>query len=426
MTVTPSMLLRCAPRGRLRAALGLALGAALYLLAAAVSAAPGVPAPERVVAVGDVHGDHDALVRLLARAGLLDMGRRWVGGRTVLVQTGDYLDRGAQVREVLDLLMGLQSQAAAAGGQVVVLLGNHEAMNLVGELRDVAPEALAAFADEASTQRREDALKAYQRVMGRQVSVSRPALSPPTVLSRKDWLGAHPLGDVEYREALGPDGRYGKWLRERPAAAQIGDTLFVHGGIDPGFVKQSVEEVNGQVRDELQRVDRVRRVLVDRGRALPFSTLQELFDAARRELMIAEAVADGRADEYTGPSLGPGDLQLVQDFLRIGSWYLLNPNGPLWFRGYATWSSEEGATRMAAVLERHGVARVVVGHTMMTSLRVTPRFGGRVFLIDTGMLASYYKGGRASALDIQGADVRVIYEEANAEGSSPAAAPKPS
>ena len=413
-------------RGRPSTALGVALGAALGLLLAAVSAAPEGPDPERVVAVGDIHGDHDALVRLLTRAGLLEMGHRWVGGRTVLVQTGDYLDRGSRVRDVLDLLMGLQPQAAAAGGQVVVLLGNHEAMNLVGELRDASPSAFAAFTDDASARRREDALKAYQKVMGRQVSVSRPALSPPTVLSKDDWLGAHPLGYVEYREALGPDGRYGKWLRERPVAVKVGDTLFVHGGIDPDHVTQSIEEVNAQARDELKRFDRVQRVLVSRGRALPFSTLQELFDAARRELLIAEAVADGRADEFTGPSLGPGDLRLVQDFLRIGSWYLLNPNGPLWFRGYATWKSEEGATRISAVLERHGVARVVVGHTMMTGLRVTPRFGGRVFLIDTGMLSSYYKGGRASALDIRGADVRVIYEEANAEGSGPAAAARPS
>lgn len=413
-------------RGRPSAALGIVLGAALGLLVAAVSAAPEGPDPERVVAVGDIHGDHDALVRLLTRAGLLDMGHRWVGGRTVLVQTGDYLDRGSQVRDVLDLLMGLQPQAAAAGGQVVVLLGNHEAMNLVGELRDASAAAFAAFTDDASARRQADALKAYQKVMGRQVSVSRPALSPPTVLSKDDWLGAHPLGYVEYREALGPDGRYGKWLRERPVAARVGDTLFVHGGIDPDHVTQSIEEVNAQTRDELKRFDRVLRVLVSRGRALPFSTLQELFDAARRELLIAEAVADGRADEFTGPSLGPGDLQVVQDFLRIGSWYLLNPNGPLWFRGYATWTSQEGATRLSAVLERHGVARVVVGHTMMTGLRVTPRFGGRVFLIDTGMLSSHYKGGRASALDIRGADVRVIYEEANAEGSGPAAAPRSS
>jgi len=57
---------------------------------------------------------------------------------------------------------------------------------------------------------------------------------------------------------------------------------------------------------------------------------------------------------------------------------------------------------------------------MMTSLRVTPA-RRRVFLIDTGMLSSYYKAG-GHRPSHQGADVRVIYEEANAEGSSPAAA----
>jgi hypothetical protein len=34
--------------------------------------------------------------------------------------------------------------------------------------------------------------------------------------------------------------------------------------------------------------------------------------------------------------------------------------------------------------------------------RIRPRFGNQVFLIDTGMLSSYYPGGRPSALAICG------------------------
>ena len=90
---------------------------------------------ERTVAVGDVHGDFEQFVMVLESAGLLDGEGNWVGGRTHLVQTGDVLDRGPDSRKVMDLLMKLEKQAEAAGGRVHVLIGNHEAMNVYGDLR---------------------------------------------------------------------------------------------------------------------------------------------------------------------------------------------------------------------------------------------------------------------------------------------------
>src|SRR6185436_3171844 len=117
--------------GWLRSLALLALVAAPTLRAA--------PAP-RIVAVGDVHGAGDAFVSILQKAGLIDAQKRWTGGTAILVQTGDLLDRGQDVRQVLDLLMALETEAAKAGGRVNALLGNHELMNLIGETRDVAPE----------------------------------------------------------------------------------------------------------------------------------------------------------------------------------------------------------------------------------------------------------------------------------------------
>src|SRR5688572_13903247 len=73
-------------------------------------------APRRVVAIGDIHGAHDQFVGVLTRAGLIDAKGRWAGGRATLVQTGDYTDRGAGVRAVLDLLMSLEGPARSAGG----------------------------------------------------------------------------------------------------------------------------------------------------------------------------------------------------------------------------------------------------------------------------------------------------------------------
>ena len=39
--------------------------------------------------------------------------------------------------------------------------------------------------------------------------------------SEDEWMKAHPLGFIEQREAMGPDGKYGKWLRTLPAIAKV-------------------------------------------------------------------------------------------------------------------------------------------------------------------------------------------------------------
>src|SRR5437867_6471690 len=84
----------------------------------------GSAPPERIVAVGDIHGDFDAFVAILQQSGIIDAEQRWSGGRATLVQTGDIVDRGSKSRQAMDLLMSLEKQASKAGGRVVALLGN--------------------------------------------------------------------------------------------------------------------------------------------------------------------------------------------------------------------------------------------------------------------------------------------------------------
>jgi hypothetical protein len=74
----------------------------------------------------------------------------------------------------------------------------------------------------------------------------------------------------------------------------------------------------------------------------------------------------------------------------------------LWFRGYDQWPDDEGTAQLGKVLEAYDAAHIAVGHTVQKGGRIRPRFDGKVFLIDTGMLSSYYPGGRASALEICG------------------------
>ena len=120
---------------------------------------------DRVVAVGDVHGAYDALVSTLQNAGVIDEDLAWSGGKTHLVSTGDLLDRGAESRRVMNLVMRLEREAVEAGGRVHLLLGNHEVMNLIGDLRYVAVEEYAAFQDSESPEQREHGFQQFRRGM---------------------------------------------------------------------------------------------------------------------------------------------------------------------------------------------------------------------------------------------------------------------
>ena len=72
---------------------------------------PSLPKP--LVAIGDVHGDFDDFVAILQHIGLIDKQNHWTGGKTTFVQVGDLLDRGPKPREVMDLMMALEKEAAA-------------------------------------------------------------------------------------------------------------------------------------------------------------------------------------------------------------------------------------------------------------------------------------------------------------------------
>ena len=104
------------------------------------------PAPQRIVAVGDLHGDYDAWEAIAKAAGLVDAKGRWAGGATTLIQMGDVADRGPDSLKIIRQLMKLQREARGKGGKVIALVGNHEAMNMTGDLRYVHPGEYQAFA----------------------------------------------------------------------------------------------------------------------------------------------------------------------------------------------------------------------------------------------------------------------------------------
>src|SRR5688500_8812710 len=127
--------------------LAVALAAAAMTMAQPAIAQPArASQPQRIVAVGDLHGDYDAWIEIASRARLIDRRNRWAGGSAVLVQTGDITDRGPDSLKIIRHLMRLRAQARRSGGRVVVVLGNHEAMNMTDDLRYVHPGEFAAFA----------------------------------------------------------------------------------------------------------------------------------------------------------------------------------------------------------------------------------------------------------------------------------------
>ena len=80
----------------------------------------------KLIAVGDVHGQFEGLVKILRKAGIIDAEHNWCGGHNRLLQIGDILDRGPFSLKVDALLDKLQTQALMAGGEVIRLVGNHE------------------------------------------------------------------------------------------------------------------------------------------------------------------------------------------------------------------------------------------------------------------------------------------------------------
>lgn len=387
------------------------LAAIVFVFAAAFGAiVPAQTPPARVVAIGDVHGSLGGLRAILRSAGLLGADGHWSGGATTFVQTGDLTDRGPDVRDVFDLLRQLEREAPARGGRVVALLGNHEVMNLLGELRDVTPAICAAFAGPTANATRQQAWRDYAELV-RDRARTRGGEQPPGLArTEQTFLAAYPPGCLEYREALGPRGDYGRWLRGLPIAAKVERTVFMHAGAPPQTV-DSLEDTVAQARTELARYDRFVDRLVRAKLALPWFRLEDVLGVAAAEVRwlnarVERARADGAPIDLAGI-----DVDLVKEaaaVLGIGGWSLLKADGPLWYRGYALADESTLATPVPAFLARWDADRLVVGHSVMPDSRIRARLGGRVFLIDTGMLEAVYKG-RPSALELIGAGAHAIY-----------------
>jgi hypothetical protein len=184
---------------------------------APVAAPTRIPAPARIIAVGDLHGDLDATRAALRLGGAVDEKDHWIGGRLMVVQTGDQLDRGDGERAILDMLDRLGDEAKAAGGSVLVLNGNHEVMNVQGDFRYTTDGGFKDFA----------------AVPGLDMTDLRLLKVPDPQKARA--------------AAFLPGGPYAKKLAKRGIVAVVGDTVFLHGGLLPKHVAYGIDRMNREV-----------------------------------------------------------------------------------------------------------------------------------------------------------------------------------
>jgi hypothetical protein len=301
------------------------LALSLFVLALPMPMAAAEHSPPRIVAIGDLHGDYEAWRAVAAAAGLMDAHGRWAAGKTIFVQTGDVVDRGPNSLAIIHDLMRLQKEASHASGKVVALVGNHEAMNVTGDLRYVAPEDFAAFRDSQSERRREKVYSANRASLEQAARAKDPNIDSRTI--KQQWLAETPLGWVEHRAAWSPKGAVGRWILSNPAVVLIDGSVFVHGGISPAYASVSLAEINRRIRAALQA-------------------------------------------QTSDPK------SILEDEL-----------GPLWYRGLVP-PAAPPAAEISATLAALGAKRIVVGHTpMLAGIAVLRE--GRVIDVDTAMSKFY-------------------------------------
>ena len=176
-----------------------------------------LPPVSRIIAIGDVHGDFRALLKCLRLSKVIDKNRKWIGDDTVVIQLGDQVDSkcrsgyceadeiGDELK-ILKFLDNLDMDAKKSSGAVYSLLGNHELMNVMGNINYTSAENLLGFG-------------------GAKGRINKFA----------------PSGEIAIYLAC-----------NRNSIMKIGDYIFVHGGLLPHKAKQySLEKMNSIIREYL-------------------------------------------------------------------------------------------------------------------------------------------------------------------------------
>ena len=339
----------------------------------------GVP---RIVALGDTHGGYAQVQLVLFGLNLLDEELHWTGGNTHLVFVGDMVDRGPQERPLLDLVRRLQKEAEEAGGKVHVLLGNHEVMNMMQDLRYVPAEGYEAFRDEEDPEVRRRASRRFNaEVRGERLTREN---------FQRRFVDSYPKGYFGRRNAFGPDGVYSSWLLEQQVIIRLNGFVFVHGGLTEETAGLGYERINRSVKNGILNYWKLREVLIASGKVT-------VSDDFHRTMGIAAEVVSGMANKVEKEAAAA-----LRETLKSPA---VSPEGPVWYRGNSLEPERVERERVAACLELLGGRAMVVGHSIAKQGHITSRFGSKLFRADVGM--AYPGGGPPQALVIENDEVRV-------------------
>jgi hypothetical protein len=284
--------------------------------------------------------------------------------------------------------MRLEREAKSAGGLAQLVLGNHEVMNLTGELDYVASEDYAAYAAEESADERAAALARF-RAAHASASGGDDALAA-------EFARRYPPGFFAQRAAFASGGRFGAWLLRQPVLVVLADTVFVHGGLPAALAGKSAADVNSAYSTAL-------RDYLDTFETLVAAGVLHFEDGLAERPALAERYL---ADTQRASAAGPAARAAVDRLRELTSADVFGVSAVYWYRGTVSCSEPIERDRLSSILAKLAAKRVVVGHTPTPTARVLSRFDGMVLRVDTGM---QQRGGRASALVLDGAQASAIY-----------------
>jgi len=351
---------------------------------------------ETVVAIGDIHGAHKQFQALLEELKLIDEQENWTGGKTTLISLGDLLDRGAESRKVIDLVIKLQQQAKSVGGQVIQVLGNHELMVTTGDLEYVSKEEFSAFANKDNSEERALLLNDYK--------LQHQELSAQAV--EDDFNQKYPLGYIGFVKAFSPEGKYGKWLRSAMPVVKVNDSIFVHGGLSSSLWDLSIENINKTVEEVWEYQDIVQSLTEQN--VLPITNNywnRAAYLNAELEKYVLKIKNKNKSKhrnknkQITPPSWYPDFLRLSE----LNNSHAFQDTSPMWYRGNVYCHPYSESFSVERILKKLDATRIVVGHTPLYK-NILSRMDNQIVMADTGMLVEVYRGN-ATALIINGDEI---------------------
>jgi len=300
------------------------------------------------VAIGDLHGDLSQFIRVLQMTGILDADRRWTARDTILVQTGDVVDRGRESMEIYHLLLGLRAVAPSHNCLVLQLLGNHEVMNLAGDYRYVHSAEM------------------------------------------------HKYGHDEWERMWSVDHRIGYFIRRTPMVRVVGHSLFVHAGLRPE-IWRAFE--GGNVTERLHRLNRV---------VLTANTAPH-FDAEHyRDDYYHYLTAIGKNGPVWTREFEPrfyGKKMMKKTASEQLKRELMAAESAEERRSFI---EEYLCGQLEQILEAMKVRRMVIGHNVQSSGTPKIQCDGKLYTIDVGISCAYGCGQGAIVIDIKSDIVSVI------------------